>query len=355
MDKSSINTQNKQKNNKFTNSALWIISAAAIMVVCLIFFIITICNADRAKGDPKVFDVAQAGATHDSLLISWDCTVAADEYIVNCTSADGNYTTEITSDIPFASVSGLIPDSKYTIEVIPVKNGQQYSSDSTQCNTAKYCEITAITIDSVTSDSVTASWQYSGINNGFTAIAYVTDIYGKRHLTSAKVEIPAGGDSNCTITGLVPEMKYTFAVIPNTRFNKLGKLNFETQFKSTSSSKINIIRAVICPENTQQTKTVTKLTSVKAGNPYKISMMISGVATAEDTVNMVLYINNSNGQLVSETHYDDIHTNPNGLTPFTQRIILLDFKSPEQKDEYTACLTIDGEFARRINFDTFSE
>ncbi len=354
MGNSSINTTENPKKFKFSASAAWIISAIAILAVCLIFFIATLLALTGTQAEPSIFDLSGIGATNDSLLISWNCTSAADEYIISCTGPNGE-TDDLTTDITFASISGLKPDSTYTVEVVPVKNGQKYSARSVQCTTEPYCEITSITVNECTSNSVTVSWQYNGKNEGFTAIAYVADIGGKRHLTSAKVDVAADSDTKCTISGLMPEMYYTVAIMPKSRFKKIGKLNFETQNNSISYKKLSIIRAAICPDDTQYTKNITKLTSVTPGKPYKISMMIIGEATSQDKVNMALYIKNSSGQLVSETNYPNIYTNPDEVSAGMQRIILLDFTAPQQQDEYTAYLTFDGELVRRIDFDTFAE
>lgn len=351
MGNSSIGKAENPKKFRITSSAVWIISAAAILIICLIFFLATLLSLPGSKSEPAVFDLSQIGATNDSLLISWDCTGSADEYIINCTSQGASH--EFTTDIIFASISGLAPDSTYTVKVTPVKDGMRYSPISLQCSTAKFCEITSIDIDECTADSVTVSWQYSGVNEGFTAVAYVVDISGKRHLTSAKVDIPAGSDTRCTIDGLMPEMHYTVAVMPKNRFCKLGKSTFETQFNSISYKKLNIIRAVICSDDSEKTTRVTKLTSLTAAMPYKISMIITGEASSHDKAEMALYIKNSSGQLVSEIKYSDIYTNPDGLDAFKQRIILLDFLSPAQQGQYTAYLTINGETVRRIDFDTF--
>ncbi|MGN0475176.1 MAG: fibronectin type III domain-containing protein [Acutalibacteraceae bacterium] len=349
----SINSKN-QKKFKLTASAIWIISAGTILAACMIFFIVTLISISGSKSAPAVFNLNQIGATNDSLLISWDCTRNADEYIIKYTGDKGQ-TGELNSSIPFASIDGLEPNTEYTVKVIPVKDGKLYGALSVQCVTEQYCEITSINIDECTSDSVSISWQYSGPNDGFTAIAYVVDIQGKRHLTSDKIEISAGGDAKCTINGLMPEMNYTVAVMPKSRFGKIGKSTFQTQFKSISYKKFSIIRAVICSKNTQDTAFVKKLTSLKASESYKISMIIAGKAASEQKVNMALYIKNSKGQLVSETKYDDIYTNLNNSDSFSQNTILLDFTSPAVQDEYTAYLTIDGQTVRRIDFDTFDE
>lgn len=350
----SINTTKTQKKFKLTRSAISIISAIAILTVCLILFIITLISISASKSEPVVFNLSQIGATNDSLLISWDCTSKADEYIVKYTDDKGQIG-ELNTNITFASIDDLVSNSKYTVEVIPVKGGQTYTALAVQCATEPYCEITSVTIDRCTSDSVSVSWQYSGPNEGFTVIAYVVDINGKRHLTSNKAEISADSDTKCTINGLMPEMSYTVAVMPKNRFGKIGKSTFETQFKSVEYENINIIRAVICPQDSKKTKSVTKLISLTPGEGYKISMIITGNTSSEDKVNMALYIKNSNGQLVSETNYTDIYTNPNNLSALKQRIILLDFAAPAAQDKYAAYLTINGITVRRIDFDTFND
>lgn len=350
MDKSPINSS--KKKGKSHKSTLFPIAAGVILVVCLIFFFCTLSDIAKAKSEPEVFDIRAVSATDTSLLLSWNCTPKADEYSVRCIGANGEDISRQSADIPFAVLRGLDSNTKYTIEVSAFKDGTEYPASSASVSTEQYCVVTAVNITESTSRSVTISWDYTGDDSGFTVVAYVIDINGKRHMTTDEVKIAKGQKSECTIDGLMPETEYTVAVIPNTKFKQVCKANFVTAFEKISYDRLTIVRSVICDAATDDSPNVMRLSSINPDTEYKISMIISGEASKEDTADMTLFIKDKQGNLVSETNFGAIYTNPNGVHGYKHRVILLSFTSPSNAGEYEAYLIIDGEIAAKIPFET---
>ena len=320
------------------------------LILCLIFFISALSNFNTGNS-PKIKNVKQTGATSSSVLISWDCLGNADEYAIKCIDTNGNVMTDLTTDIQFAAVRALQPDSVYTVEVYAVDEGKQGSLSSVSCSTKPFCKVENITVNKVGRTYVDISWEYSGIDNGFTAVAYAVDTDGKRHLTSEKIKISSGESSHCVIKGLLPEMNYTVAVMPDTTYKEICKANFQTGSYNESYKRFNIMRFVICPASSNNPEKVAKLRSIKPNEPYKTSLIISGSASKDDKSEIGLYITNSEGQLVSETKHSDIYTNPNGIEAFRQRAFLLSFTSPDKDGQYKLYLTIDGEMAESYAFE----
>lgn len=350
MDNSPINSS--KRKSKAHKAALFPIAAGVILVICLVFFFCTLSDIAKAKSEPEVFDIRAVSATDTSLLLSWNCTPKAEEYSVRCISADGKTVTQQSADIPFAVFRGLEPNTQYTIEVSAFKDDTEYPASSVSASTEQYCAVTAVNVTKTTSRSVTISWDYTGDDSGFTAVAYVIDINGKRHLTTDQVKIAKGQKGKCTIEGLMPETEYTVAVIPNTKFKQVCKANFATAFEKISYDKLTIVRSVICDADTDDSPNVMRLSSINPDTEYKISMIISGETSKDDTADMALFIKDKQGNLVSETNFGAIHTNPNGIHGYKHRVILLSFTSPSNSGEYEACLTIDGEIAAKIPFET---
>lgn len=327
-----------------------LIISGTISALCLIFFFYTFFILKNSSSTPEILNARQIGSTENSLLISWDCSGFADEYTVRCYGNDGEIFDNITTDIPFAAIRNLNYDSVYNVEISAVKGSRQYSTKSISCTTEPYCKVTSVTVLKTTQNSVTFSWEYNGTDKGFTAAAYVLDLEGKRHFTS-KAQISEGDSTQCTIEGLLPDINYTLAVMPATHYNELYKTNFTTDKYNESYSKLKIIRFVICSNDSDNSPIVNSLKSIKTNSAYKASIIISGEASKEDKANMAIYIKDSNGNLVSETQYADIYTNPDGKASFKQRVILLSIMSPQVEGKYIAYLTIDGEIAAKVNFD----
>lgn len=344
----------KPKSRNIHKILLILIISGAISSLCLIFFFYTLFTLKNYDSTPEILNAKQIGSTENSLLISWDCSGSADEYTVRCYGNDGKIFGDITTDIPFAAIRNLNSDSEYCVEISAVKDSKQYSAKSIICSTEPFCEVTSITILKTTQNSVTFSWEYNGADKGFTAVAYILDLDGKRHLTSSKAQISGESSAQCTIEGLLPNMNYTLAVMPATRYNKLCKADFTTGAYKKSYSKLDITRFVICSDNSDNSPVVKSFKTIKPNSPYKISIIISGEASKDEKVNMAIYIKDNNGNFVSETKYADIYTNPDGKAAFKQRVILLSIISPQAEGKYIAYLTIDGETAARLNFDVQS-
>lgn len=350
MDNASINSS--KKKNKSNKTSLFPIVAGVILVICLAFFFCTLSDIAKSKNEPEVFDIRAVSATDTSLLLSWNCTPEAEEYSVKCIDGNGENIATQSTDTPFAVLRDLEPNTQYTIEVSAFKDGTEYPSSSASVSTGQYCAVTLVKVTETNARSVTISWDYTGADNGFTAVAYVIDINGKRHLTTDTVKIAKGQKNECVIEGLLPDTEYTVTVMPNTKFRQVYKTNFITAFEKISYNKFTIIRTVICDASTDTSPNVLRVQSLMPSTEYKISMIISGEAAKDDTVEMALLIKDKHGNLVSETNFGEVYTNPNGSDWYKHRVILLSFTSPSDIGEYQAYITFDGEIASKITFET---
>lgn len=336
----------EQKLKKIT---IWLFAVGTAAAICLVFFFCTLFRIRSSREIPEVFNAQQLGATDNSILLSWDSTGPADGYRIRMTNDNGAAVVS-DCDLPFAVLRDLQPNREYSVNVCAVKDGQEYGGETVVCSTERFCEITNVTVTKVGSDYVNLSWEYEGVNEGFQTVAYVLDTNGRRHLTSDIIEIAANDKPQCTISGLASEMNYTVAVMPLTRYGKLGKSTFHTEKYSDKYNAFNIIRFVICSANVTDALQVHDLTNLKPSAHYKTSLILNGKTDQNHTVFLSLLITDTDGNLVKEEQYGDIHTNPEGKQWYIHRSMLFDFHAPDRTGEYYMYLMADEQSIYRIKF-----
>lgn len=316
--------------------------------VCLVFFFYTLFHVKNSRDIPYIFDAQQLSATDDAVLISWSASESADLYRIYFTDSNGQ---EVVSDcdLPFAALRNLEPNASYDVDIFALKEGKEYKSQRLTCATKSYCGVKEILIPKIGNDFVKLSWNYEGVNEGFMVIAYVLDADSKRHLTTDPVEVPAG-KSECSIKGLTPELQYTVTIMPLTSYRTVGQFTFTTGKYSKKYNDIEIIRLVICPENSKNSSQVHALKQIKSASPYKASLIINGKTNKKHKVNLSLTVTDLDGALVSCQNYPDIYTNPENKQWFIHRSYLFDFTSPKQPGEYYLYLVMDGKYGTKIKF-----
>lgn len=352
MDESINNKTNSTADDKkLLKISLILIAAGAVATVGLISFFYTLFDLKTEESTPEIYDARQLAATDSSVLLTWSSTSSAQRYIVRYNEHGDTQSLQTVCDQPFAALHHLQPNTTYDVEITAVIDQQEYGRSAITCATDSFCKATDVLIEEVGSDYVTLSWSFQGANKGFHVAAYAVDANGQRHLTSTLTEVSVGSNTKCRISGLSPEVNYTVAVIPMTRYCEIAKSTFQTQKYSKKFDKLNIIRSVICPFNSDDSAQAVQLLNLKPNASYKTSTIINGNATRSDKVDMLIYITDTNGNIVSDFLKKDVYTNPNGDHAYVYRVILLDFKSPEVPGRYNLYLAIDGKTVRKIEFN----
>ena len=332
----------------FKKIVIILLAVGAAAVICLIFFFGTLFRIRSSREIPRLSNLRQLGATDSAVLLSWDVTGPADSYRIHVNNGSEAYVSDC--DLPFAVVRELQPNSDYSVAIAAVKDGQEYGRQSIVCTTARFCEVTKVTAAKTGSDFLEVSWEYDGVNQGFQAAAYALDSKGRRHLTSDIVEIPPEGKTKCKISGLAAELNYTVIIMPLTRYGRVGRLTVQTDKYSNKYDKINIIRFVICSANVKDAVQVQDLSQLQAAKHYKTSLLLNGKTDETHTADFSLLITDTDGNLIDEEIYREMHTNPEGKQWFIHRSMLFDFYAPDQAGEYYLYLTVDGQTVDRMKF-----
>ena len=339
-----------QSEKKINNITLLLVLVGAVTSLCLIFFFTQLFKARHNSVTPKIFNVEQIGATQSSVLIVWSSSEAAEEFIVRYRSTDSMDYTELKTDKPFAALRDLQPYKRYKAVVTPVNADREFDPFTVICNTSPYCHVTDVFTDEVTSSSVHVTWNFDGIDEGFTIAAYAVDKNGKRHVTSEKTVVSPGSKHECTLNNLLSELNYTVCVMPNTRYATAGKSTFTTDKYSKEYNSLNVIRVVMCPYDSDDSMHVKSLNQLNSQQDYKTSIIISGQADSKDTIEIKTYITDLEGNIISDFTKKNVLTNPEDKPYFSYRTILTDFKSPVQPGNYLLYTAFDGITVRKLNF-----
>ena len=327
-----------------------IITAVLLLVgtvtsICLVFFFIQLFKARNDSVIPQIFNAEQLGATDTSVLIAWSSSEAAHEFVVRYRSAGSNSNTEykeFKTEQPFAALHDLQPDTRYQTQIIPIDKGVEWEPFELTCDTSPFCHVTEVSVSDITDNGVTVKWKYDGIDEGFKITAYAVDQNGKRHLTSPVVTIPKGAGQECVLENLVSELRYTVCVIPCARYATVGKSTFTTSKYSNKYNEINSVRFVICSYESANSMYVGMINHLAPGQPYKTSMIIGGKADPSDKADLMIYITDADGTIVSNFIQKDVSLNPNGVTSSLYISLLSDFTAPEQPGNYSIFASFNG-------------
>lgn len=350
-DNHTVTTEHSQNKLRDFTGILLVAGLAIIFLGVSFFFTL---RGQMGSPSHRIANAQQIGATDTAVLLSWQGTDSADYYRISY--PDGMNQIVVTeSDIPFAVLRRLSPDSAFNAEIRAVTGSRESAPVSVDCRTENRCEVTAIHVTDVQNDTATVSWEYTGQNKGFTAIAYAVDGQGRRHLTTKAVTVKENEPPQCVMGGLYPELSYTVAVMPLTKYHQTGKSTFTVPLYSNAYNKIVFSRFVICPSDTRNTPTVRSLKTVQPSSPYKVSLMFSGKTDSSHTVPVSLLLLKPDGQLYSEFRFSDIPTNPKNKTWYVQRFALLDFRSPTEEGDYQMVLIADGHRIEKIPFQVRKE
>ena len=334
---------------KLKQITLILASVGIVAAISLVYFFLALYRVRSSRHTPQIFEVRQIGATDHAVLLSWSSSKEAESFIVRGKSAGGQPLPEITCQTPFAAIASLEPNTRYTIEVVPVSGGQAYAAASLACATESFCRVTEVSATDVGKDYAAVSWKSEGADNGFVVVAYALDKQGQRHFTSRSVTVPAG-QNQCRITGLLSNLRYTVAVMPKTKYGSVAKSVFTTAEYSYSYKDIKISRYVICPFSSANTAAVHPLQTVAPSSPYQTSLIISGKAASSDNCDMTIYITDEEDQLVCKTSHKQVALNPEGKPAYIQRMMLLHFQSPPLEGDYSLYLAFDGATVKRVPF-----
>lgn len=345
--KTDLDSQKQTQKQK--QIPLILAAVGTVTAISLVFFFLALYRMKSSRQTPQIFEIRQIGATDHAVLISWSCSKEADYFVVQGKSVSGESIPEMTCRTPFTAIESLRPNSRYRIEVIPVANGNEYSPVTLDCSTESFCKVTAVSATDVGKDYVDVSWKSEGADEGFVAVAYALDKEGKRHFTSRKVHVPAG-QAGCRISGLLSNLRYTVAVMPETKYGTIEKSTFTTAEYSKEYKNIKILRFVICPFHSENTTNVHALKTVEPSSPYQSSLIISGKAGASDKCDMDVYITDAEDRLIGKASHPQIPLNPEDKPPYVNRVMLLSFSSPSQEGDYFLYLTFDGKTVKRVPF-----
>lgn len=342
-----IMPQNEKKLNLIAGVLMLV---GTLISICLVFFFIQLFKARNNNIIPNVFNAKQIGETDTSILLVWNCSDASDEFIVRYRPANSFDSLELRTDKCFAVIHGLEPYNTYKADVIPVGNNTEYEPVSVTCKTSPYCNVTDVVVDNITNNSAHVTWNYKGIDEGFTVAVYAVDKDGKRCLTGEKVTLPKGAINECTFENLLSELCYSVCVMPNTKYATVGKSTFQTNNYSKSYNRYVITRFGICASDTPDTFYVNAKTVLAAGQPYKTFMILSGTAKSTNKVVMEAYITDEEGKIVNHSQVDDVYLNPNDKSDFFYRLFTVDISAPSKPGNYNVFAAIDGVTVRSNKF-----
>ena len=335
------NTNMEQNDKKIHLITAVTVLIGAVTSVCLLFFFGRLFNSG-SNDIPRILNAQQIGNTDSSALIAWSCSDDSAEFLVRYKAEDQTDFTEFRTAQPFAALHDLQVYTTYQVQIHPVKGNQTYEPVSLSCSTAPYCKVTAVNISEVTSDSAVIDWEYDGLDNGFSVIAYALDKNGKRHFTTEKSSVPVGAAKKCTIDGLLSNLTYTVCVMPETKYSTVGKSTFTTDKYSKKYKEINIIRFVVCPEDSANSLIVTPVSNLTRGDHFRTSMIINGNATAEDKADLVIYITDQDGNIISDEIQHDVPLNPDNRASYGYRILMSDFSAPTTPGNYIIYAALDN-------------
>lgn len=344
------NTISSKSESKLNLITAILVIAGALISICLVFVFMLLFNAKSNSIKPQIYNAKQIGSTDSSVLLVWSSSKASKEFIVRYRSTDSKETSEFRTDKSFAAIHGLKPNKKYNAVVIPVDEEREYDPATVICTTSPYCNVTEVNVDEITCNSAHVTWNYDGIDEGFTVAAYTVDKGGKRHFVSDTVTVPKGSANECTLENLLSVLRYTVCVMPNTRYAAVQKTTFLTDKYSKSYNQYFIVRFTPCPSDTTDSVHVTAVTTLTANQPYKTSLILSGAAAPTDKVNMEMYVTDADGIIVRHVESKDVVLNPNENSQFFYRSFVMDFTAPSEPGEYSVFAVIDGVTVKKNNF-----
>lgn len=341
MDKSNIKSLEGEKKLFKISSLLILIGF--VTTVCLVFFFTVFFRNRSNSAEAKIFSAQQLGATDTSVLIAWSGSEAATEFTVICSGADGSEAARCSTNQPFAAIHGLAPYQDYRVTIIPIDRNGEHDPYELKCSTSPYCTVTQIKIDEVDGSSAAVTWNYEGMDTGFTVVAYALDSEGKRHFTSQPVSVPAGAEKLCRLKNLFSELNYTVCIMPNTRYAKVGKLAFTTLKNSKKYKDLDIIRFVVCEPRATNSILVPVTNQLAPSSLYKTSMIVNAQKREEyDNAVLTLYVTDQNNRLISEYVTQNIIKKQVSADQINYRPLMTEFTSPDREGSYKIHAAFDS-------------
>lgn len=344
------NTNVVPSEKRLRNISLILILSGVVTAVCLVFFFYQLFNARSNSVTPKIFHAEQIGATDTSVLLSWTSSEAAHEFVVLYRPENTGSFSELRTNQPFAAIHDLTPFTRYEVRVVPMDGDKQQEPFAMLCDTSPFCHVTDVTVSDVTEASARVTWQFDGIDRGFTVAAYAVDANGKRHMMSESISVEPGAAQECTLSHLLSEVCYTVCVMPNTQYCEVGKSTFTTLNYSREYNRFRIVRFVVCPFNSSNSLRVSVVNNLTADQPYKTSMLFNGAAEPTDTFAFRTYITDEKSRIVSESAVSRVFANPDGVSYYAYRSALTDFIAPSAPGNYHIYAVIDGVTVTKIFF-----
>lgn len=346
----------KPENEKQLNVIYTILIVAGVVAtVCLVFFFAELFKSSGGDARTKILMARQLGATESAVLLSWSGAEDATAFEVSCFDRSGGRITTVRTEQPFAAIHGLEANTHYRVTVTPVGLDGDRQPYELRCTTFPYCAVTGVNVEEIGSGSATVTWTYEGIDPGFTVIAYALDREGKRHFTTEPVAVPVGAESKCTLTGLFSELEYTVCVMPDTRYLRVGKSNFTTLKNSDRYKRLNIIRFVVCENDSENQMMVRSTNKLNPSAPYKTSMILSGRIDTYENVDMTVYLTDTEGRLISESVWKNIIKEQIGTTQIEYRTLMTSFNAPDAVGNYRVLAAFETTTVESCSFSVVLE
>lgn len=324
-----------------------LIAVSAVSLVCVIFFIVALNSYRTSAARVCISNLKQIASTDNSILIAWDCSTKAEKYVISYNNGSDDFSIETT--LPFARLEKLDNGKSYTVNVKAVKNDIFSNEAAIECKTQPRCDVTDISIISE-ENRISVSWSFEGVDNGFKVMAYAVDSQGYRHANADSIIVDIGQESICYFDNLLPSMTYTIAVVPQTKYLSLKKMNTEPLKYNKLYNNLNIIQSIICEAKDMQSQKPKSFNSISRGSEYAVSIMVQGEGDADSTADFDIYFINRNGTLVKELKASDVHTNPNNKPSFIYRPIAFSFTCDDMPpDNYNVLVCIDGKTASHFD------
>ena len=349
------NNNISDSEKKFRTITGILILAGCVAAAGLVFFFVQLFHARSSSLTPAIYNAEQIGTTDTSVLIAWGHSEAPCEYVIRYKSTKDTQYREFRTEQPFAAIHGLEPYSQYKANITPVDMNGEHDTVSVMCSTAPYCHVTQVRVTDITHDSAAVAWDYEGIDNGFTVIAYAVDTNGKRRLTGDKIKVAPGAGSECLLSNLLSNVKYTVCVMPDTRYSQAAKSTFATSNYSRLYNRFNIIRFVTCTYESTDTMQVRKITNLFPAEKYKASMVYNGPAEIGESVELKLYVTDTDGNLITSAVKSDIAVNPDGVAPYIYRTMMDEFQAPSEPGDYFIYAAIDNVTVTKAPFKVIKQ
>ena len=164
-------------------------------------------NTSRVSNCRIPTDFQASEITPQSVVLSWTENGEATEWIVAYKTVEDNGFTEVNAtENPF-TLTGLTPETEYSVKVKPVCDVDDKWSNEIQFTTLEACPAPEnLQVDNLAATTATLSW--IGFSQDY-VVRYRTSIYkGGRGATAGEWETLSATEPTITLTNLMPETTY---------------------------------------------------------------------------------------------------------------------------------------------------